>query len=110
MSSALICDASTPYYNDFITIQEALRCPVCEGQRIASSDAPFAVSVRKDICTYLQEGMNTDSVIARIEQDYGQGLRVDDGSVLLWPMIGVILLCLVAGGFVLRRALLSQTK
>jgi cytochrome c-type biogenesis protein CcmH/NrfF len=98
------CDASTPYYTDFVTVTEALRCPVCDGQRIASSDAPFALTVKRDVCAALQEGLNAAHTIARIEAAYGSDLHVENGtSPMMLPLLAVMGVFLVLGIMRVRK-------
>ena len=85
------CDASTPYYTDFVTVAESLRCPVCQGQRIASSDSPFALKVKEDICASLHEGLSASQVITRMEKAYGADLHVENSaSGTMLPLVGII--------------------
>ncbi len=98
------CDASTPYYQDYTALIQQLRCPVCDGQRINSSDAPFALSVKRDVCTMLHEGVEIEQIIPRIEADYGQSLRVESGflgDVLPLALVGLVML--VVAGIVVRK-------
>jgi cytochrome c-type biogenesis protein CcmH len=107
MSAA--CDASTPYYADFVTVTESLRCPVCEGQRIASSDAPFALTVKRDVCAALQEGLSAQQTIARIEAAYGADLHVeDDVSPMMLPLL-VVMVLLLAFAVIRARRMVSMS-
>lgn len=105
------CDATTPYFHDYDAITHALRCPVCEGQLIASSDAPFALSVKKDICTALHEGKTRAEVIAYVEDAYGSGLRPledEQGGVL--PMVGILVLCALLALLLMRTLIAPRIK
>jgi cytochrome c-type biogenesis protein CcmH/NrfF len=97
------CDSSTPYYADFLTVTEALRCPVCGGQRVASSDSPFALTVKRDACAYLHQGMPPAQVIARLETDYGADLGVEDHiSAITLPLVMILAALLILGLWKLR--------
>jgi cytochrome c-type biogenesis protein CcmH/NrfF len=100
----LTCDTSTPYYADFIAVGEALRCPVCQGQRVASSDAPFALRVKQDICAALHEGLSADQVIARMEVAYGADLHVENtASLVMLPLIAVMTLMAVVAVWKIKK-------
>ena len=100
------CDATTPYYADARAIAAELRCPVCEGQRVQSSAAPFALQVKQDICDHLRAGIPREAVTQRILQDYGADLRTVSGeSMALWPLSLTLLGLALASAVLLRRHL-----
>ncbi len=97
------CDASTPYYEHYVSATQQLRCPVCDGQRIDSSNAPFALTVKQDVCEYIRQGMTVQDVVLQIEADYGQQLRVSDG-LALWPLWLMIMMVLWSGIWLISQA------
>jgi cytochrome c-type biogenesis protein CcmH len=98
------CDASTPYYKDFITVTESLRCPVCEGQRVSSSDAPFALTVKRDVCDYLRQGLTTSDTITRVEEAYGSDLHVEnDTSIIMLPLVILLVTLCIIGTIMLKK-------
>lgn len=93
------CDATTIYYRPYKDIIGQLRCPVCDGQRIDSSNAAFAQSVKRDVCKYLVQGVAKEEVIAKVEADYGQSLKIqsfNDVATLPITMILIILIISVS--------------
>lgn len=105
------CDATTPYYQDYLIVTKSLSCAVCGGQRVASSDSPFARTVKRDVCKYLQQGMSRAEVVERIEQGYGDGLQVaHTGTPALWPMLGVLAVLAVIGGLAVRTLIKGQPE
>lgn len=102
------CDSTSPYYQEFQTITQQLRCPVCDGQRISSSHAPFALSVKRDVCNLLHEGVEYDNIIPQIEANYGQSMRVQSvGDNTLTPLLIVFIIMVVAAILIVRK--LTQT-
>ncbi len=99
------CDATTPYYQSYKTIISQLRCPVCGGQRIDSSNAAFAQSVKRDVCDYLVSGTAEHNIIAKVEEDYGQSLRIQSlGDASTLPVtLSVIALFALIMAMVLRN-------
>ncbi len=108
MAKMPVCDSSTPYYADFVTVTESLRCPVCQGQRIASSDSPFSLKVKEDICAALQAGLQPDQVTLRMEAAYGADLHVEKaGSFAMLPLMGMILFVAVVAIRQCRRMVIK---
>lgn len=90
------CDTSTPYFTDFTTVVQSLRCPVCQGQRIASSDSPFALRVKEDSCAALHQGLSVKQVIQQMEMAYGADLHVENTtSPMMLPLI--VVMVIIAG-------------
>jgi cytochrome c-type biogenesis protein CcmH len=98
------CDASTPYYASFVKITDSLRCPVCAGQRISSSDVPFALTVKRDVCKLLHEGMSVNQTINYIETAYGSDLHVEEkASIELLPLFTLFLALCILGIWIVRK-------
>jgi cytochrome c-type biogenesis protein CcmH/NrfF len=86
------CDATTPYYATYKQLISQLRCPVCGGQRIDSSQAAFAEAVKRDSCDYVQAAMSQSEIIAKLEQDYGQSLQIHTAADnATWPITAILL-------------------
>jgi cytochrome c-type biogenesis protein CcmH len=91
------------------TLVEELRCPKCQNQNIADSDAPIAMDLRREIFRMLGEGQSNTQIIDYLVDRYGDFVRyrppVNARTWLLWYgpwlMLGGGLL--VLGGIVLRR-------
>lgn len=106
----LSCDSSTPYFASYEAIAQSLRCPMCGGQRISSSQSSFALSIKRDICTHLHEGMEAETIISTLEQDYGQSLRIENdlSSFNLFLLVAPIAMLTVAA-IVIRRTVGRKT-
>lgn len=80
---------------------EELRCPKCQNQNIADSDAPIAMDLRAEIYRMLEEGKDNQQIIDYLVARYGDFVLykppVTARTMLLWYGPAVLL----AGGFVL---------
>ncbi|MBC9250468.1 cytochrome C [Pseudomonas alcaligenes] len=93
----------------FRTLTEELRCPKCQNQDLADSNAPIAADLRREIYRMLQEGKSNDEIVDFLVLRYGDFVRykppVDARTYLLWygpaSLLGLGLLGL--GVLVLRR-------
>jgi cytochrome c-type biogenesis protein CcmH len=70
------------------TLTEELRCPKCQNQNIADSDAPIAMDLRREIYRMLEEGRSNEEIIDFLVARYGDFVRynppVDARTWLLW--------------------------
>ncbi|MGE8499286.1 MAG: cytochrome c-type biogenesis protein [Pseudomonas sp.] len=80
---------------------EELRCPKCQNQNIADSDAPIAMDLRAEIYRMLEEGKDNQQIIDYLVARYGDFVLykppVTARTMLLWYGPAVLL----AGGFVM---------
>ncbi len=61
-------DAERQRYRSLI---EELRCPKCQNQNIADSDAPIAMDLRNEIFRMLEEGKSNEEIIDFLVSRYG---------------------------------------
>lgn len=70
------------------TLTEELRCPKCQNQNIADSDAPIAMDLRREIYRMLDEGKSNEEIVDFLVARYGDFVRynppVDARTWLLW--------------------------
>lgn len=93
----------------FRELTQELRCPKCQNQDLADSNAPIAADLRREIFRMLGEGKNKDQIVEFMVMRYGDFVRykppVDARTYLLWygpaSLLGLGLLGL--GVLVLRR-------
>ncbi len=75
-----------------------LRCPKCQNQNIADSNAPVAADLRAEIVRLLQEGRSNAEIVDFMVQRYGEFVlyqpRARGVNLLLWIIPG---LCLLIG-------------
>lgn len=78
------------------TLIEELRCPKCQNQNIADSNAPIAMDLRAEIYRMLEEGRSNDEIVEHLVLRYGDFVRykppLDGRTLLLWFGPGVLLL------------------
>jgi cytochrome c-type biogenesis protein CcmH len=90
-------------------LSEELRCPKCQNQNIADSNAPIAQDLRKLLHQQLEEGASDGEILDYMVARYGEFVRYrprfGGATVLLW--LAPILLLLAAMG-VLRVTLRSR--
>lgn len=74
--------------NRYRTLTEELRCPKCQNQNIADSDAPIAKDLRNEIHRMLGEGKSDDEIVDFLVARYGDFVRykppVNQRTWLLW--------------------------
>jgi cytochrome c-type biogenesis protein CcmH len=57
-----------------LSVAGQVRCPVCNGQSVAESDAPPSLAIRSQIRTELTAGEPPDQILAGIVHSYGPGI------------------------------------
>jgi cytochrome c-type biogenesis protein CcmH len=89
---------------------EELRCPKCQNQNIADSDAPIAMDLRAQIFRMLEEGQSNEQIIDFLVSRYGDFVLykppLTARTLLLWYGPGGLLL----GGFVLLGVILLRRR
>lgn len=86
----------------FASLAEDLRCPKCQNQNLADSDAPVAADMRDKIYEMMQAGASDTEIVGYMVDRYGDFVRYNPPlkaeTILLWfgPAImlalGVVLL------------------
>ena len=76
-------------------LSQELRCPKCQNQNIADSNAPIARDLRVVLYEQLEAGATDDEILAYMVARYGEFVRyrpgVDRNTVLLWTAPGLLL-------------------
>ena len=88
------------------TLSQELRCPKCQNQNIADSNAPIARDLRVVLYEQLEAGASDEDILAYMVARYGEFVRyrpgVDRNTLFLWAAPALLL---VAGaGLVVRQA------
>ena len=82
-------------------LSQELRCPKCQNQNIADSNAPIARDLRVVLYEQLEQGATDDEILAYMVARYGEFVRyrpgVDRNTVLLWTAPGLLLIFGAAG-------------
>ncbi|MBB2895391.1 cytochrome c-type biogenesis protein [Pseudomonas sp. AS2.8] len=80
----------------FQALTRELRCPKCQNQDLADSNAPIAGDLRREIQRLMATGQSDDEIIAHLEQRYGEFIRYrppfEGRTLLLWLLPGLGLL------------------
>mgnify|MGYP000421595117 CR=1 FL=1 len=81
---------------DFKRLTQELRCPMCQNQNIADSDAMIAHDMRRKVYQLVTDGQGQDEVIDFMKQRYGDFVHyqppVNSNTVWLWVLPFSVLL------------------
>lgn len=92
------------------TLTEELRCPKCQNQNIADSDAPIALDLRAQIYQKIEAGQSDQQIIDYLVARYGDFVLykppVTARTVLLWYGPAGLL----AGGFILLGVIVMRKR
>ncbi|MDT0582679.1 cytochrome c-type biogenesis protein [Brumicola blandensis] len=90
----------------FLELTAVLRCPMCQNQNIADSDAMIAHDMRRKVYNLLKEGNSKQDVIDFMKERYGDFVYyqppVTPVTVWLWAL-PVIFAFVMMGVFIYRR-------
>lgn len=95
-------EADRARYQSFI---DELRCPKCQNQNLAGSDAPIAKDLRDQVYRLIEEGRSDKEIVDFMVERYGEYVlyrpRLTPSTLVLWAgppvvlIIGIIILILV---------------
>lgn len=90
---------------DYHSITQELRCPQCQNNSIADSNATIAVDMRHKVLILLKQGQNEQEIVDYMVARYGNFVTYNPpltaSTAVLW---GAPLLLIILGlGFILRR-------
>ncbi len=72
----------------YLYLTKTLRCPKCQNQDIADSNAPIAADLRREIHRMLLQGKTNDEIVQFMVDRYGEFVvylpRFDRSTWLLW--------------------------
>ena len=92
----------------FLELTKELRCPKCQNQNIADSDAMIAVDLRRKVYELLKKGYDRDQVIDFMKQRYGDFVYyqppVNPMTVWLWLLPALFIFVAVVGVVVTRKS------
>ena len=99
----------------FRELTKELRCPKCQNQDIADSNAPIAADLRKEIFRMLGEGKDNQQIIDFMVDRYGDFVRykpaLNAKTALLWfGPAGLLLGGLVVIVVIVRRRRSQRTE
>ena len=83
----------------FADLADELRCPKCQNQNIADSNAPIAADLRKQLHAQLHAGRSDQEIVEYMVDRYGEFVlyrpRVNNVTLVLWAAPGILLLLAV---------------
>jgi cytochrome c-type biogenesis protein CcmH len=90
----------------FLELTAVLRCPKCQNQNIADSDAPISHDMRRKTYQLMQEGKDKSEVIAWMKERYGDFVYyqppVNVFTIWLW-LLPILFTGVMAIFFIRRR-------
>lgn len=87
-----------------------LRCPKCQNQDLADSNAPIAADLRNQIIVMIEQGKSNQEIVAYMVDRYGEFVlykpRFDGYNVILW-LAPVLFVCI---GFIVVLVIVRANK
>lgn len=89
----------------FLQLTAELRCPMCQNQNIADSDAMIAHDMRRKVYSLLKQGKSEQEVIDYMKARYGDFVHYQPPvtAATLWLWLGPVLFIVIALIVVIRR-------
>lgn len=91
--------------SDYRALIQELRCPQCQNNNIADSNATIATDMREKTLELLKQGKSKDEVVNYMIERYGNFVTynppITPATIMLWLL--PLLLVLGGGYFMLRR-------
>ncbi|WP_032092319.1 cytochrome c-type biogenesis protein [Necropsobacter rosorum] len=104
--------SSVQQEKDYQSLTQELRCPQCQNNNIADSNATIAVDMRAKVFELLQEGKSKQDIVDYMVARYGNFVTYNPpltvATVILW--VAPVALILFGIFFILRRKPQSGAK
>jgi cytochrome c-type biogenesis protein CcmH len=96
----------------FLSLTAELRCPMCQNQNIADSDAMIAHDMRRKVYTLLKQGKSEQEVIDYMKARYGDFVHYQPPvtPATMWLWAAPVLFVIIAFIFIIRRRPNSQPE
>lgn len=96
----------------FLSLTAELRCPMCQNQNIADSDAMIAHDMRRKVYSLLKQGKSEQEVIDYMKARYGDFVHYQPPVTVatLWLWAAPVLFVVIAFVFIIRRRPNSQPQ
>jgi cytochrome c-type biogenesis protein CcmH len=110
VSVTVLASEENYYFEDpaqrqlFLQLTEELRCPMCQNQNIADSDAMIAHDLRRKVYQLLQQGKSREEVLEFMKTRYGDFVSYTPPvtPATLWLWLLPVLFVLAAAVFVIK--------
>lgn len=88
----------------FLELTQELRCPMCQNQNIADSDAMIANDLRRKVYQLLQQGKTRDEIVVYMKSRYGDfvSYKPPVTPATLWLWLLPVMFVLAAAVFIVR--------
>jgi cytochrome c-type biogenesis protein CcmH len=95
----------------FLELTQELRCPQCQNQNIADSDAMIAHDLRRKVYELLKQGKSREEVVEFMRSRYGDfvSYKPPVTPITVWLWLLPILFVVGAATFVLRQRKKQET-
>ena len=96
----------------FLELTAELRCPKCQNQNIADSNAPISHDMRRKVYQLMQEGNDKPQVIDWMKQRYGDFVYYQPpvNAATIWLWLTPVLFALIMLLFFIRRRKVVETN
>ena len=94
----------------FRELTKELRCPKCQNQDIADSNAPIAADLRKEIYRMLGEGQSNQQIIDFMVDRYGDFVRYKPSLTARTWLLWFGPACLLVGGLVVIGLIVGRRR
>jgi len=97
------------YRARYLEFTQVLRCPKCQNQNLADSNAPIAADLRKELHRLLEEGKTDEDITRFMVSRYGDYVLYDPPleyrTLVLWagPVVMLLIGLVVVFGLVRKR-------
>jgi cytochrome c-type biogenesis protein CcmH len=97
--------ADTSKRKEFLELTAVLRCPKCQNQNIAASDAPIAHDMRRKTYQLMQEGKDKGEIIEWMKVRYGDFVHYQPPvtALTIWLWVLPVLFAVSMLVFFIRR-------
>ena len=79
----------------YLDFTRELRCPKCQNQNLADSNAPIAADLRHELYRLLEEGKSDEEIVDFMVSRYGEYVlyrpAISARTVLLWSMPAILI-------------------
>lgn len=91
----------------YVALIQELRCLKCQGETVADTPAMFAVDIRRQVRSMIEEGRSDTEIKQYLVERYGELILLRPRSFWLWLAPALFLL---VGGFVAWRILAQRRQ